>query len=346
VSRQAITPRAGHPAAAPRVGKQAAAPPYAKLDPECVLAAVESLGLLTDGRVLALNSFENRVYRVGIEDSVAVVAKFYRPARWTDAAILEEHAFAAELVAAELPVVAPQRLADNTLHTHAGFRFALFPLHGGRAPEPGDRETLRHLGQLLARIHLVGARQPFVHRGALDVDTYGDAPVNFLLDGGWLPPELEDNFATLADAVLEHVDAAFDAAWEVTDIRTHGDCHPGNLLWRDGSAHFVDLDDCLTAPAVQDLWMLLSGPPQDQRQQFDWLMEGYERFRAFDRHELGLIEALRSLRLLNYHGWIARRWSDPAFPAAFPWFGERRHWESVIAQLQEQLSALQEGVSW
>jgi Ser/Thr protein kinase RdoA (MazF antagonist) len=199
---------------------------------------------------------------------------------------------------------------------------------------------------MLARIHAVGGRRPFEYRGQLDVETFGDAPVNFLLDGGWLPDSLEDNFARLADAVLEHVDAAFDACAEVDWQRVHGDCHPGNLLWRDGAAHFVDLDDCLTAPAVQDLWMLMSGPPAEQRQQFDWLMEGYERFREFDRQELGLIEALRSLRLLNYHGWIARRWNDPAFPAAFPWFGERRHWESVIAQLQEQLSALQEGVDW
>lgn len=323
-----------------------AAPPYARLDPECVLAAVESLGLRTDGRVLALNSFENRVYRVGIEDAAPLVAKFYRPARWSDAAIDEEHAFADELVAAELPIVAPLLLAGATLHRHAGFRFALFPLRGGRAPEAGDRDTLRHLGQLLARIHLIGSRRPFVHRGRLDIETFGDAPVNFLLDGHWLPPELEDNFATLADAVLGHIETAFETCSDVAWLRTHGDCHPGNLLWRDGAAHFVDLDDCLMAPAVQDLWMLLSGPPAEQRQQIEWLMEGYSRFRRFDGLELGLVEALRSLRLLNYHGWIARRWNDPAFPAAFPWFGERRHWESVIAQLQEQLSALQEGSAW
>jgi len=326
--------------------KTTAAAPYARLGPEVVLAAVESLGLTTDGRVLALNSFENRVYRIGIEDAAPLVAKFYRPERWGDAAILEEHAFAAELAAAELPVVAPMSLGAATLHRHAGFRFALFPLHGGRAPESGDRATLRHLGQLLARIHAVGARKSFVHRGELDIHSFGEVPVEFLLSGGWLPPELEDNFASLADAVLDHVDAAFDACDEVHWQRVHGDCHPGNLLWRDGLAHFVDLDDCLTAPVVQDLWMLLSGPPEEQRQQFDWLMEGYGRFGHFDRAELGLVEALRSLRLLNYHGWIARRWHDPAFPAAFPWFGERRHWESVIAQLQEQLSALQDGMDW
>ncbi len=321
-------------------------PPFAALDPHAVLAALESLGLQTDGRVLALNSFENRVYRVGLEDALPVVAKFYRPQRWSDSAILEEHAFAAELVRAELPVVAASTINCATLHRYADFRFAVFPLHGGRAPEPGDRDTLRHLGQMLARMHSVGEQRPFVHRAELSIETFGDAPVEFLLDGGWLPSELENNFASLADAVLEHVDAAFDACPDVEFLRVHGDCHPGNLLMRDGRAHFVDLDDCLTAPAVQDLWMLLSGPPDEQSQQFEWLMEGYERFRRLDRTELGLIEALRSLRLLNYHGWIARRWHDPAFPAAFPWFGERRHWESVIAQLQEQLSVLQEGMNW
>jgi len=316
--------------------------PYARLDPECVLAAVESLGLATDGRILTLNSFENRVYRVGIEEQAAVVAKFYRPARWSTAAILEEHAFAAELQTAELPVIAPLALAQATLHEHAGFRFAVFPLVGGRAPEPGDRETLRHLGQLLARCHLIGERKPFAHRGRLDIDTFGDAPVNFLLDGGWLPPELETNFADLADAVLEHVERLYAAHHDVAQLRTHGDCHPGNLLLRDGHAHFVDLDDCLTAPAVQDLWMLLSGESDARAQQLEWLLQGYERFRSFDASELGLIEALRSLRLLHYHGWIARRWHDPAFPQAFPWFGERRHWETVIQQLQEQLAVLQE----
>ncbi len=320
--------------------------PYARLDPAAVIDAVEALGLPCDGRVLALNSFENRVYRVGLENAEPVVAKFYRPGRWSDAAILEEHAFADELVAAELPVVAPLRFAGISLHHHGGFRMALFPLRGGRAPEAGDRDTLRQLGRLLGRLHAVGAQRAFAHRPRLDVAHFGDAPVNFLIDHHWLPPELEENFAELADAVLGHVDAAFDAADGLRWQRVHGDCHPGNLLARDAVIHIVDLDDCLAAPAMQDLWMLLSGPPSEQAQQFEWLMEGYLRFHAFEPQALALVEPLRALRLLHYHGWIARRWHDPAFPAAFPWFGERRHWESVIGQLQEQLSALQEGPGW
>ncbi|MBB5015336.1 serine/threonine protein kinase [Rehaibacterium terrae] len=316
--------------------------PFAGLDPDAVLDAVESLGLHGDGRVLALNSYENRVYRIGLEDAAPVVAKFYRPGRWSDEAIGEEHAFATELRNAGLSVVAPLAFAGRTLHHHRGHRFALFPLQGGHAPEPGDRDTLRQLGRALGRLHAIGAAGRFVHRATLDIAAFGEAPVEFLLDHDWLPPELEDNFAGLCDAVLDRVERAFELAGDIATLRLHGDCHPGNILWREGQAHFVDLDDCLTGPAVQDLWMLLSGPPHEQRAQLGWLLEGYTLFRDFDPRELHLVEALRALRMLHFNGWIARRWHDPAFPAAFPWFGERRHWEHVIAQLQEQLDALQE----
>lgn len=316
--------------------------PYHGLDPDAVIAAIESLGLASDGRLLALNSFENRVYRVGIEDGPALVAKFYRPGRWSDAAIAEEHAFTAELAEGGLSVVSPLVFAGRTLHHHGGFRFALFPLRSGRAPELGVRENLRHLGQCLGRLHGIGARTLFVHRRTLSLAEQGDAAVDFLLERQWLPAELEHNFAKLADALLDQAEAAWELAGSVTALRLHGDCHPGNLLWRDGQAHFVDLDDCLNGPAMQDLWMLLSGPPHEQSQQLDWLLEGYRLFADFDPAQMHLIEPLRTLRLLHYHAWIARRWADPAFPAAFPWFGDRRHWESVIAQMQEQLSALQE----
>ena len=290
-----------------------------------MLDAVESLGLQADGRVLALNSYENRVFRVGLEDAPPVVAKYYRPGRWTDAAILEEHAFAAELRAADLSVVAPQAFAGRTLHRAGGHRFALFPLQGGHAPETGEREVLRHLGRVLGRMHAVGARAAFVHRGRLGLDSHGEQAVDFLLEQGWLPPELEENFATLADALLDACEAAWDRAGDPATLRLHGDCHPGNILWRDGRAHFVDLDDALAGPAA---WR--------------WLLEGYGEFRDFDRAELHLVEALRALRLLHYNAWIARRWRDPAFPAAFPWFVAPRHWESVLTQMQEQLAALQE----
>jgi Ser/Thr protein kinase RdoA (MazF antagonist) len=325
-------------------------PPFADLEPDTVLDAVEALGFECDGRVLALNSYENRVYRVGIEDAVPIVAKFYRPGRWTDDAIREEHAFARELKDAELSVVAPLELDGDTLHEDAGYRYALFPLQGGQAPELDHRDTLRQLGRTLARIHNVGARAPFVHRIELSLDTHGYDPVDWLLDHDWLPPELEAPFEKLTDAIFDHLEAAWERAGDVNFLRLHGDCHPGNILWRTepgqpGVAHFVDLDDCLTGPAIQDLWMLLSGHADDQRRQFDWLLQGYGEFRDFDPREVHLVEALRALRLLHFNGWVARRWSDPAFPRAFPWFEEPRHWESVISQLQEQLAALQEPAS-
>ena len=318
--------------------------PFDGLLPDVIVDALESLGLHCDGRVLALNSFENRVFRVGLEDDAPVVAKFYRPQRWTDAAIVEEHAFAAELRAAELSVVAPLTLDDATLHRFEDFRFALYPMQGGHAPEPGDKETLIHLGRALGRLHAVGANGAFVHRPRLDVARFGHDPVDFLLDGNWLPPEIEENFAAIAEALLETVEDAFARTRAAATLRLHGDCHPGNLLWRDGTAHFVDLDDALTGPAIQDLWMLLSGDANARGAQLGWLLEGYEVFRPFDRSELALVEPLRALRLLHYHAWIARRWHDPAFPQAFPWFASPRHWEGVIAQLQEQLAVMGEPV--
>jgi Ser/Thr protein kinase RdoA (MazF antagonist) len=320
------------------------APPFAGLSPDTIIKAVESLGIACDGRVLALNSYENRVYRLGREDAAPLVAKFYRPNRWSDAAILEEHAFSAELRAAELSVVAPMAIAGRTLHHAEGFRFALFPMQGGRAPEPGDKETLIHIGRALGRLHAVGAAADFQHRPTLSVRVHAEEPVDYLLEAGWLPPELEENFLALGEQAINAIEHAFAFAGRFQTLRLHGDCHPGNLLWRDDTVHFVDLDDALTGPAMQDLWMLLSGDRSARAQQLGWLLEGYEVFRPFDRAELHLIEALRAIRLLHYHAWIARRWHDPAFPAAFPWFESPRHWEQVISQLQEQLATMAEPV--
>lgn len=320
-------------------------PPFAELDPQRVLDAIESLGLPCDGRVLALNSYENRVYRVGIEDAAPLVAKFYRPARWSDAAILEEHAFTAELQEAGVDTVPPLALHGSTLHHVGPHRVALFPLRGGRAPEPGDKSTLQSLGRSLGLLHSVGARAAFHHRPQLDVERFGDTPMAVLLDCALVPPELLPSIDALGEELLNRIDDRFDAVMPRT-LRLHGDCHLGNLLWRDGHLHIVDLDDCLTGPAIQDLWMLVSGEHAAQRQQIDWLLEGYTRFHDFDAAELALIEPLRTLRLLHFHAWVAERWSDPAFPAAFPWFGERRHWERFVAQLQEQLAELQEHSPW
>ncbi|HRD72189.1 MAG TPA: serine/threonine protein kinase [Aquimonas sp.] len=315
--------------------------PFEGLDPDTVLRAVESLGLRTDGRVMALNSFENRVFRVGVEDAAPVVAKFYRPQRWSNAAILEEHEFSAELQAAELPVVAPLRFADRTLHDAFGFRFAMFPLQGGQAPELERRDTLTHLGRMLARIHNVGESRLFLHRPRLDIARLGEESADFLLDGEWLPVELSLAFERISDDVLEAAYEVFDAVPDYRELRLHGDCHPGNLLWRHDQAHFVDLDDAINGPAIQDLWMLLAGDANDMRSQWEWLVQGYREFRDFDVRELALIEALRSLRLLHYNAWLARRWEDPAFPAAFPWFNETHHWQNLILQLREQLALLQ-----
>ncbi|MCK7594819.1 serine/threonine protein kinase [Pseudomarimonas salicorniae] len=319
--------------------------PFSGLDPQAVVEALEALGLPCDGRVLALNSYENRVFRVGIEDAAPLIAKFYRPGRWTDAAIAEEQAFAAELAAANVPVVPPLSTHGRSLHPHGIHRIALFPVRGGRAPEMGDRATLTSLGRFLGLLHSVGARRPFSQRISLDIERYGDTALDALLDSPLLPTELADNLAALGDAVLDRVEERLERI-DPPMIRLHGDCHAGNVLWLDDAPQFVDLDDCLMGPAVQDLWMLVSGSAEEQREQMDWVLEGYRTFREFDAHELGLIEALRSLRLLHFHAWVCQRWDDPAFPAAFPWFGERRHWERLLQQLQEQLAELQEHSPW
>jgi Ser/Thr protein kinase RdoA (MazF antagonist) len=320
--------------------------PYEALAPTRVLEAAEALGLVTDGRLLALNSYENRVWQVGLDDGEPVIAKFYRPGRWSDEAIAEEHAFTAELAGAGLSVVAPLVFDGRTLHEHAGFRYALFPRQGGHAPEPAHEPTLRRIGRALGRLHAVGRARDFSHRPAISIDSLGAKPRAWLLDHGWLPPHLEDAFASLTADVLAHAEAAWQRAGEIATIRLHGDCHPGNILWRD-APHFVDLDDCRSGPAVQDLWMLVSGERAERERQWSWLLEEYALFADFDARELQLVESLRALRMIHYQAWLARRWADPAFPRAFPWFDDPRHWEGVIGQLREQLSELQEpSVTW
>ena len=315
--------------------------PFDTLTPDLVLDAIESQDLLSDARVLALNSYENRVYQVGIEDAEPVIAKFYRPGRWSDAAILEEHAFTAELAECEVPVVAPLLHNGKTLFEHAGFRFALFPRRGGRAPEPGNLDQLYRLGQLLGRLHAVGASRPFVERESLAVDNFGHASLATLLEGDFVPKSLLPAFESVARDLLKRIEAIY-ARTPHQQIRLHGDCHPGNLMCRDEVFHIVDLDDCRMGPAVQDLWMMLAGSREERLGQLAELMDGYNEFHDFDPRELALIEPLRGLRLLHYSAWLARRWDDPAFPRSFPWFGQERYWGDQILALREQCAALDE----
>jgi len=319
------------------------ATPYAGLKPERVLDALEDAGFAVDGRLLALNSYENRVYQVGIEEDRPVVAKFYRPGRWSDDAILEEHEFTLELAKQELPVVAPLPLGeDGTLRHFGEFRFAVYPRRGGRAPELNEPDTLRWMGRFIARIHGVGALTPFTHRPPLDIASFGQEPRRYLLDNGWIPPDLEAAYRSVVDHALDNVRHCFDRTGKYQTLRLHGDCHAGNVLWTDDGPHFVDFDDSRMGPAVQDLWMLLSGERDEMTRQLSYVMEGYGMFRDLDPRELHLIEALRTLRLIHYSAWLARRWGDPAFPAAFPWFDTQRYWQDRILELREQIALMEE----
>jgi Ser/Thr protein kinase RdoA (MazF antagonist) len=316
--------------------------PFASLDPDTVLDAVESLGFACDGRMLALNSYENRVYQIGLESGVPLVAKFYRPGRWSDEAILEEHAFSCQLAGAEIPVVPPMLQNELTLHNFAGHRFAVFERKGGRWPELDDPDTRKWIGRFLGRIHLLGAAGSYMHRPLISIQEFGDDARDTLLDGGWIPKHLQEAYDSVSGDLLDAVDRRMDEAGEVEIIRLHGDCHPGNILWTDQGPHFVDLDDSRMGPAVQDLWMLLSGDRKEMGIQLADLLEGYTEFAQFDARQLGLIEALRSLRMIHYAAWLARRWNDPAFPLAFTWFNTTRYWEDHVLSLREQLADMQE----
>lgn len=321
--------------------------PYDSLTPDAVLDALASIGLEGDGRLMALSSYENRVYQAHLEEPHEghgiVVAKFYRPGRWSEEQILEEHGFAAELVQAEVPAVAPLVLGSKTLHHHGGFAFSVSPRRGGRAPELDDTEVLEWIGRFLGRMHNVGAAASFRERPALDVQQLGQEPRDWLLASGIIPLEVEREWAVRCDEAIAAITGSF-AAWNGHGrIRLHGDCHPGNILWTpDRGPHFVDLDDARMGPAVQDLWMLQSGERAQRQRQLGALVDGYEQMREFDRAELALIEPLRTLRLIHYSAWLARRWDDPAFPIAFPWFGTPDYWRDQVVMLEDQLEQIQE----
>jgi Ser/Thr protein kinase RdoA (MazF antagonist) len=316
--------------------------PYQTLTPEVVLDAVETCGYRCDGRQYALNSYENRVYQVWLDDDSMLVAKFYRPQRWSDGAILEEHTYSQELAAREIPVVAPLAINGKTLHSHGGFSFALFPKQGGRAPELDRADVLQWIGRFMGRIHAVGATKPFRQRPRIDVASFGDAPSRFVLENGFVPDDLKPAYQAIVRDALTGVRRCYADAGRVKDIRLHGDCHAGNILWTDDGPHFVDFDDCRSGPAVQDLWMLLSGDREAMALQMTDVLRGYRKFHDFDPRELRLIEALRTLRMIHYAGWLALRWHDPAFPASFPWFNTQRYWQDQILALREQCAAMDE----
>lgn len=373
--------------------------PYEALTPDVVQEALLDLGLACDGRLQALSSYENRVYLAGLDDGGSVVAKFYRPGRWSEAQILEEHAFAAELWEAEVPVVAPLLLQGRSLHVctavaspdgtprggvgraeDAGesvrFFFSVSPRRGGRAPELDDAEVLEWIGRFLARLHEVGARRPFAQRPALDAQRFGFESLRWLLASGMVPLDAQSAWQGACEEALALVEARYTQSLQgLSLIRLHGDCHAGNVLWTPLDAgeasgkkseaqaviasagadavaasamptapgpHFVDLDDACMGPAVQDLWMLLSGDRAQRSGQLSCLLDGYEQMRAFDRRELALIEPLRTLRIIHYSAWLARRWADPTFPRNFPWFGSTDYWQGQARQLREQIEAMAE----
>jgi Ser/Thr protein kinase RdoA (MazF antagonist) len=318
--------------------------PYESLTPDTILDALESIGLEPSGSLLALNSYENRVYQAGLEDQSFIVVKFYRPERWSDAAIAEEHQFTQTLFDEELSVVTPMALTttdagQQTVFQHGGFRFAVFARQGGHPPNLENLDDLEVLSRTIARMHAVGARQPFEHRPQINVQRFGHDSRNFLLENNFLPPEMEAAYATVSEHLLQRIEPLMI---NVPNVRIHGDCHMGNILWRDDVHHFVDFDDCMMGPPIQDLWMLLSGERYDQTGQLATVLDAYNDFFSFDVATLGLIEPLRTLRIMHHAAWIARRWHDPAFPPAFPTFDSVNYWSKHVLELREQLALLDE----
>ena len=326
--------------------------PFSDLTPDKVLDTLQDFGVLGDGRLLQPNSYENRVFQVGLEDGGMVVAKFYRHGRWTSDQILEEHRFAQELVQAEVPVVAPHALEvahqgqllgqPATLGWQDHIRVAVSPRKGGRGPELEDPEVLTWIGRFLGRLHSVGSQRSFQHRLTLGVDQTGRQARQWLIEHDGVPQDQLHNWAIASEQVLDLAQNAFDRIDGLTLRRLHGDCHIGNILWTPDGPHFVDLDDACMGPAVQDFWMLLSGDPQQRQSQLNALLDGYESIIEFDWRELKLIEALRALRMIHHSAWLAKRWHDPAFPAAFPWFAQGSYWQQQTDLLRQQIEVLQE----
>ena len=314
---------------------------FALLDPDTIVSAVEARGLSSDLRIFPLNSYENRVYQIGLDDAPPVIGKFYRPGRWSDAQIIEEHQFTRALAELEIPVIAPLCFDDHSLLEYRQFRYALYPRQGGHIPELEQTADLQWVGRFLGRIHALGAAAPFEHRPGIDVHSYAETPMQFLLQEGFIPDYLQQAYSSLMEDLLVLLNQRYDLTG-IRSIRLHGDCHRSNLLWSEQGPHFVDFDDCRNGPAVQDLWMLLAGTADEQRRQLDSLLDGYYEFHDFNPAETRLIEPLRTLRIIHYAGWLAQRWNDPSFPLNFPWFNTAGFWEQHVLELREQYALLQE----
>jgi len=321
---------------------------YRELGPNDILAAVESEGYPCDLHIFALNSYENRVYQIGIEGDEPIIAKFYRPARWSDEAIIEEHQFTNELAQYEIPVIAPITNADGkTLHHYKYYRFALYPRRGGRPPELSNPDHLLQLGRFIGRMHNVSSTMTYKHRPTIDIQSFGIDAYQYLLEHGFIPKELENAYRTLAEDIIRRIKLCYEHAGDINSIRLHGDCHHSNILCRENNLFILDFDDARMGPAIQDLWMFLSGDRHYMTARLADLLEGYTEFRDIDTKEFHLIEALRTLRMLHYNAWIARRWDDPAFPLAFPHFNMQRYWEDHILNLHEQAALMDEApVEW
>ena len=317
--------------------------PFSELSPDIILSALENVGYECDGHLLALNSYENRVYQIGVEKSEPIIAKFYRPKRWTNDAILEEHQFTQELADNEIPVVCPLQFnGHKTLLESDGFRFAVFSKQGGRVPEIDSAEKLEWMGRFIGRIHATGALKPFKSRPNIGIKSFGEEPSQYLINNHFIPADLSNTYTGIIEHALSCVNQCYERAGKIKSIRLHGDCYPGNILWTDAGPHFVDFDDSRMGPAIQDLWMLLSGDRTEMTHQIEHLLAGYKTFYDFNPRELHLLEALRTLRLIHYSAWIAKRWDDPAFPMAFPWFNTARYWQDRIIELREQIALMEE----
>jgi len=315
---------------------------YSQLDPDTIIDAIESLDYISDKRILALNSYENRVYQIGIEDAAPIIAKFYRPGRWTDEMIKEEHEFTLELANAEIPVVAPLLVNNETLFKFKDYRFSIYPRFGGYAPELDNPDHLLQLGRILAQLHNIGETKSFAERPELTIEDFAIKPAKYLLENKFIPVYLEIAYSTLTDDLINRIKNCFEQAGNYKSLRLHGDCHHGNVLTRDEKFYIVDLDDARTGPTIQDIWMFLSGDRDYMTARFNDFMEGYTEFRDFDPRELHLIEALRTMRLIHYAAWLAQRWNDPAFPIAFPFFNTQQYWEEQILGLREQAALMEE----